>query len=361
MATVEATPSTMPPDVRGPTAPLPLGIFVLGLVSLALVVLGPLTVLLYYGVVPHDRIVLALKTDTTAIVAIAAMVCGAVAGVAGLATYRGMPTRRQRNEAAGGAVLGVQAILIGAVGLWFRGGEIEIFIRNFLKFDELEGSFRFFLTGAKNTVVLAFIGEAGGIVLGLVLAVMTLSHLRVVRAPARAYINFFRGTPLLWQLSFFYFGINLGLRLQLSAFQAALLVFILNAAAYIAEIFRAGIQSIERGQLEAARSTGMSYLQAMRYAIVPQALRRVIPPLMNEFVALIKDTSLISILGLTLADRDLLAVASAGFSETFNATFFVAVAFGYLVITLPLIRLVTWLEYRLRSGLVGIAGAGHHI
>src|ERR687896_550755 len=196
MTTVETTLATAPPDFRGPPAPLPLGIFVVGLASVALVVLGPLAVLMYYGFVPHDQIVRALKTDTTAVLAITAMVCGAVAGAAGLATYRGMPTRRQRNQAVGGAVLGLQAILIGAVGLWFRGGEVEIFVRNFLKFDELEGSFRFFLTGAKNTVVLAFIGEAGGIVLGLVLAVLTLSHLRVVRAPARAYINFFRGTPL---------------------------------------------------------------------------------------------------------------------------------------------------------------------
>ena len=123
-------------------------------------------------------------------------------------------------------------------------------------------------------------------------AVLTLSARRVVRAPARGYINFFRGTPLIWQLVTFYFGVNLGLGLGLSTLQVALIVFALNTGAYAAEVFRAGIQSIERGQIEAARSLGMSYMQAMRYAIVPQAIRRVIPPLMNEFVILIKDTAL---------------------------------------------------------------------
>jgi polar amino acid transport system permease protein len=213
-------------------------------------------------------------------------------------------------------------------------------------------------------VILAFVGETGGIVLGLTLALLALSKRRVVRAPARTYINFFRGTPLIWQLSFFYFGLSLGLKLDVSidagplslsrAYVTAMIVFILNTGAYAAEVFRAGIQSIERGQLEAARSLGMSYLQAMRYAIVPQAFRRVIPPLMNEFVILIKDTSLVIVLGLAAGEYELFTQAREGFADTFNATFFVAAALGYLVVTLPLIRLVNWVEKRLRSGLVGV-------
>jgi ABC-type amino acid transport system permease subunit len=103
---------------------------------------------------------------------------------------------------------------------------------------------------------------------------------------------------------------------------------------------------------------GMSYLQAMRYAIVPQAVRRVIPPLMNEFVILIKDTALVSVLGLTLADSDIFTLAREGQSATFNATFFTVAAIAYLAVTLPLIGLVNAAERRLRSGLVGIAGAG---
>jgi ABC-type amino acid transport system permease subunit len=123
-------------------------------------------------------------------------------------------------------------------------------------------------------------------------------------------------------------------------------------------VFRAGIQSIERGQMEAARSLGMSYTQAMRYAIVPQAVRRVIPPLMNEFVILIKDTALVVVLGLTANEYDIFTLAREGQSATFNATFFTVAAIAYLIVTLPLIRLVNAAEKRLRSGLVGIAGAG---
>jgi polar amino acid transport system permease protein len=95
----------------------------------------------------------------------------------------------------------------------------------------------------------------------------------------------------------------------------------------------------------------------MRYAIVPQAIRRVIPPLLNEFVILIKDTSLILVLGLTAQELDLFSVAREGYSDTFNATFFVAAAAGYLAVTLPLIGLVNAVEKRLRSGLVGVTGA----
>jgi len=96
----------------------------------------------------------------------------------------------------------------------------------------------------------------------------------------------------------------------------------------------------------------------MRYAVVPQAIRRVIPPLMNEFVILIKDTALVAVLGLALNQLDIFSFARQGYSETFNGTFFVGAAIGYLVITLPLIRVVNILEKRLRSGLVGITGAG---
>jgi ABC-type amino acid transport system permease subunit len=169
------------------------------------------------------------------------------------------------------------------------------------------------------------------------------------------YINFFRGTPLIWQLTVFYFGLA-GLGVNLSAFQTGLLVFSLNTGAYSAEVFRAGIQSIERGQMEAARSLGMTYLQSMRFAIVPQAVRRVIPPLMNEFVILVKDTALVVVLGVVIQEREIFSVAQDGYASSANSTFYVAAAIGYLVITLPLIRLVTFVESRLRSGLTGIVG-----
>lgn len=130
----------------------------------------------------------------------------------------------------------------------------------------------------------------------------------------------------------------------------------LNAGAYSAEVFRAGIQSIERGRYEAARSLGMSHARTLRLVVLPQAVRRVIPPMPNEFVILIKDTSLVAILGLTLTQQELLATGRDFFSETFNATPLLASAAGYLIVTLPMIRFVTWLERRYHSGLTGIPG-----
>ena len=269
-----------------------------------------------------------------------------------------MPNKRQREHAVAGGVLGLQAVALALLLLWFRSGEVGLFARNFLNVEVLQGSLDGFIRGAKNTVLLAFVGEFGGIVIGLVLAVLAISARRTVRAPARLYVNFFRGTPLIWQLSFFYFFIIFGLGQQIETFTAAGLVFALNTGAYAAEVFRAGIQSIERGQIEAARSLGMTYLQAMRYAVVPQAVRRVIPPLMNEFVILIKDTALVIVLGLTAEHFELYTFAREIYSDTANATAFVATALGYLVVTLPLIGVVNMVERRMRSGLTGVVGAG---
>jgi polar amino acid transport system permease protein len=178
----------------------------------------------------------------------------------------------------------------------------------------------------------------------------------VVRAPARVYINFFRGTPLIWQISFFGIGIVPALRLPISMYTVAILVLGLNLAAYSAEVYRSGIQSLERGQLEASRSLGLSYGQSMRYVVVPQAVRRVIPPLLNEFVILIKDTALVSVLGLTLAQRELLGMGRSLYSQSFDATAWLGAAAGYLIITLPLIRVVTVVEKRMRSGLSSVTG-----
>jgi His/Glu/Gln/Arg/opine family amino acid ABC transporter permease subunit len=239
---------------------------------------------------------------------------------------------------------------VGLAGLflWFRGGDVETFARNFLELDVLDGFLPRFLRAAWNTLVLALAGEAIGIVLGLGLTVALISTRAVIRAPARVYVNLFRGTPLLWQLSFFFFGIALGLRLSLGPYEVAILVIGLNAGAYAAEIFRAGIRSIDRGQFEAARSLGLTHAATLRLVILPQAVRRVVPPLTNEFVILIKDTSLTAVLGLTLSQQELMATGRDIFAQTFNATPFLASAAGYLAVTLPLIRLVTWLEGRLR-------------
>lgn len=213
-----------------------------------------------------------------------------------------------------------------------------------------------FASGAKNTLKLSLAGAAVGFGLGLVIALFTMSKHKVVRAPARIYINFFRGTPLIWQISFAGIAVVPALRLPFSIYTVAVLVLGLNLAAYSAEVYRAGIQSLERGQIEASRSLGLTYPQSMRFVIIPQAIRRVIPPLLNEFVILIKDTSLVFVLGLTIAQKELLGVGRDIYSSSFDATAWLGSAAGYLIITLPMIRVVTLVERRLRSGLTSVIG-----
>jgi polar amino acid transport system permease protein len=211
-----------------------------------------------------------------------------------------------------------------------------------------------FARAAKNTLILSMLGAAIGFIGGLLLSLFAMSSRAVVRAPARLYINFFRGTPLIWQISFAGAGLVPSLQLNIQPYWIAILVLGLNLAAYSAEVYRAGIQSIERGQMEAARTMGLSYLQSLQYVIVPQAIRRVIPPLLNEFVILIKDTSLVSVLGLTLSQSELLGLGRTIYASTFDATAWLGAAAGFLIITLPMIRVVTIVERRMRSGLTSV-------
>jgi His/Glu/Gln/Arg/opine family amino acid ABC transporter permease subunit len=329
----------------------------LGLLATAVLVAGTITTLAIHGLSPSARIAAALKSGAQAAVIVTAIALGIAASVVGWSGFRRLPTKAAREAAFSGAAIGAVTTALALLFWWFRSGDVDTFARNFFEFSVLSKVWPRFIRGAWNTIILSVFGEAIGILFGLVLAIFVLSRRVVVRAPARAYINFFRGTPLFWQVQFGFFGIVLGLRLSLTPYQVAILILGLNMAAYSAEVFRAGIQSIERGQIEAARAVGMSYFQALRYVILPQGFRRVIPPLTNEFVILIKDTALVSILGLTFAEKELLGVGRDLYAGTFNATPFLASAAGYLIVTLPLIRLVSMLERRLRSGLTGIVGS----
>jgi His/Glu/Gln/Arg/opine family amino acid ABC transporter permease subunit len=211
---------------------------------------------------------------------------------------------------------------------------------NYLDFGIVFDNFDVILQGVLVTLSLALLAEALGIVLGLVLALLKIGRSRILGWPAQLYIDVFRGTPLLVQIIIIYFTTaSVGLRFN-SLFLAGLVALSLNAAAYVAEIFRSGIQSIDKGQMEAGRASGLSYAQTMRYIIVPQAFRRTIPPLTNEFVTLVKDTSLVSVIGLA----ELLRAARVLQSETFNGTPLIAAALIYLAICLPLIYLTNILE-----------------
>jgi len=214
---------------------------------------------------------------------------------------------------------------------------------NYLDFGVIFQNFDSILQAFLVTVLLALFAEVLGIILGLVLALLKISRSKILSSPAQVYIDVFRGTPLLIQIIFIYFATpNIGIRIE-SLFFAGLVALTLNSAAYVAEIFRAGIQSIDKGQMEAGRASGLTYTQTMRHIIVPQAFRRTIPPLTNEFVMLIKDTSIVSVIGL----EELLRSARVLQSATANATPLVAAALFYLAICLPLIYLANGLERRL--------------
>ena len=220
---------------------------------------------------------------------------------------------------------------------------LERFRSYYLDFGLVFENWDALLQAVLITISLAFLAEVIGVALGLAFALLKISGSRFLSILAQVYIDVFRGTPLLVQIVIVYFTTaSVGLRFN-SLFFAGLVALSLNAAAYVAEIFRAGIQSIDKGQTEAGRSSGLTYAQTMRHIIVPQAFRRVIPPLTNEFVMLIKDTSLVSVIGLA----ELLRAARVLQSETFNGTPLIAAALMYLAICLPLIYLTNALERRL--------------
>lgn len=202
------------------------------------------------------------------------------------------------------------------------------------------------LVGALTTIQLTAITVFLGMVLGSLIGIARLSSAPFLRWAAKAYIDFFRGTPLLVQIFMIYFGIpalvrGLGLTFSFNQWAAAVLALSLNSAAYIAEIVRGAIQSIELGQREASESLGLGPVQAMRYVIFPQAFRRMIPPLGNEFITLIKDTSLVAVIGFEeLFRRGQLIVAN-----NYRAfEIYIAVALVYLAMTLLFSQLFSWLE-----------------
>lgn len=208
-------------------------------------------------------------------------------------------------------------------------------------------------TGVVNTIKYTAIAFFGGLVLAVALALGRLSPVFTLRWIATAYIEFFRGLPALLVITFMAFGpeIAFGWTPPGGLVGAGLLALIMVASAYMAETVRAGIQAVPKGQTEAARSLGMGAGATMFRVVLPQAFRIVIPPLTNEFVLLIKDTALLSVIGVEIGDRELTTVArdfeSTG-ATAGTATSLIQAALLYLVITIPLTQVVAWLERRQR-------------
>ena len=205
-----------------------------------------------------------------------------------------------------------------------------------------------FLTGVWLTAKLAGLSLALGLPIGLLLALARVQSSKILKAPAAVYVEVMRGTPLLVQILFIYFVLP-SFGISIPAFWSGIIALTLNCAAYISEIFRAGILSIDAGQMEAARALGMTYSQAMRHIILPQTFRRVVPPLTNEGIALLKDSSLVSVIGLTELARTGQELASRYAAPL---TIWPVVAVFYLLLTFPLTRVAEYLERHSHAGQV---------
>lgn len=153
------------------------------------------------------------------------------------------------------------------------------------------------LHGALITIEITILSVGFGFCIGLFVSMANLSHFKPLRILMKCYVEIFRGTPLLVQIFMIYFALPVLIGHRIDPFIAAVAACSINSGAYVSEIFRAGIQSIDKGQMEAGRSLGLSWGQTMRYIIWPQAFKAIIPPLGNEFIAMLKDTSLVSVIG----------------------------------------------------------------
>ncbi|MDF1543371.1 MAG: amino acid ABC transporter permease [Anaerosomatales bacterium] len=252
----------------------------------------------------------------------------------------------------------------------FRAMEQVPFLRLFFSPTIIWGALPLLWRGFQVAVLILIVAYSVGIPLGLAISFMKMSRLPVLRWPATFYVDLVRGTPLLVQLLLVYFGITfipawnsamsaLGplaswqiYNVDATQFYRAILVLSLNSSAYLAEIFRAGIQSIHKGQLEAARSLGMTWPQSMAFVIIPQTVRRILPTMMSEFILLFKDTSILFAVGifeLTLQARTIQAAK-------FNMSPYIAAAGFYLLLTVPLGRFVANLEQRLSVAETGRGG-----
>lgn len=212
-------------------------------------------------------------------------------------------------------------------------------------FKVVAKNFTYFLGGAWYTLFITALSVAMGMVLGLFAGLGKLSKNKIIYGISTAYIDFFRGTPLFVQIFLLYFGI-LPLFYDNDPLSSAIIALGLNSGAYIAEILRAGIQAIDKGQMEAARSLGMNERQAMVLVILPQAFKVVIPPLINEFIALLKDSSLVS--AITVAE--LMHRGDLVFANTYQATWvFGTISILYLVMTKTISLLGDYAERRLAT------------
>ena len=207
--------------------------------------------------------------------------------------------------------------------------------------------YHFFVSGVGVTLFLSFFGVFLGVIIGIFLALMKLSKNGLVNKLAAIYIEIVRGTPLLVQLYIIYYGLPKVTGINMPDLALGIIAVSINSSAYVAEIIRAGIQSIDRGQMEASRSLGMTHSMSMKYIIIPQAFKNILPALGNEFIVLIKESAIVSVVGM----HDLMYNADTirGISYKPFLPLFIA-AIIYFIITFSLSKLLGMVERRLRAG-----------
>ena len=255
--------------------------------------------------------------------------------------------RRQRERLARWAQYAVFVAVLGAVGYAADWGRLR---EAFLRTDIVDAMFPTVLTVAlRNTVLYTLGAFVVGLLLGTVLALMRLSRIAPYRWLATAYIELFRGLPALLVLFLVGYGVPIAFpnrEIPGGVLGQVAIGLGLTAAAYMAETIRAGLLAVPKGQLEAARSLGMSYATAMRSIVIPQAFRIVVPPLTNEIILLTKDSSLAYVLGVTAQSIEITKYGRDTLNDQVNATPLLVAGLAYLIITLPLSQLVRRLELR---------------
>jgi polar amino acid transport system permease protein len=230
---------------------------------------------------------------------------------------------------------------------------LNTIIRTFFDFGAMaEVLPQLLAVGLLNTLIISVAATVMGVVLGMVVAVMGISPSRWLRVPARIYTDLFRGLPAI--LTILLIGQGFA-RLSQSIFGPSpyplgIIALSLIASAYIGEIFRAGIQSVDKGQGEACRALGMSYGKSMALVVIPQGIRRVLPALVNQFIAIVKDSSLVYFLGLLVSERELFRVGQDAAVLSGNLSPLVMAGVFYLIITVPLTHLVNYFDNRFRAG-----------
>lgn len=210
-------------------------------------------------------------------------------------------------------------------------------------FELIEKALPLLLMGAAVTIEITAVSVAVGFFIGLFAGIARISQIRILRLIAAVYADCIRGTPLLVQIFLIYFALPILTGHQIEPFAAAVMACGINSGAYISEIFRAGIQSVDLGQMEAGRSLGLTWWQTMVYVVLPQAIRNILPPLGNEFIAMLKDSSLVSVIGFEeLTRRGQLIIA-----QTYGSfEIWLTVAALYLIMTLVISQVVAFLERR---------------